>query len=248
MSTKQVAITGAGRGIGREISKVFLREGWRVFGLVRDAKSLEGLAGDVRFISFDATSETSVLAAAKAVAEEAGPLDALVNNAGIALSAPIQKTSTDDFNRIMMVNVTAPFLLCRELGPAMGKAGGRIVNIASTASKRGLKYTTAYCASKHALLGLTRALALELAPRGVTVNTVSPGWTETDMLSASVDRIAKSTGRSAQDARTVIEKMSPMHRVVKPEEVAEVVHFLCVSTAGAAITGSDFTIDAGESA
>jgi NAD(P)-dependent dehydrogenase (short-subunit alcohol dehydrogenase family) len=129
----------------------------------------------------------------------------------------------------------------------MVKAGhGRIVNIASTAAKKGFKYTAAYCASKHALLGLTRSLSLDFAAKNVTVNAVCPGWTETDMFAASVQRIAESTGRSQDEARETLAKMNPMHRPVKPEEVAEVVYFLCASQAGAAITGAEYTIDGGE--
>lgn len=251
MTVRQVAITGAGRGIGRAITERFLREGWRVWALARQQGSLEGLhaRGDLHFVPFEANDERSVLQAAHTLTTEAGHLSALVNNAGIALSAPLHKTTHDDFERTLRVNVTAPFLLCRELTGAMVKAGhGRIVNIASTAAKKGFKYTSAYCASKHALLGLTRALALELAPRGVTVNAVCPGWTETDMFQASVDRIAATTGRSPEEARETLASLNPLRRPIKPAEVAEVVYFLCASEAAAAITGADYTIDGGESA
>jgi NAD(P)-dependent dehydrogenase (short-subunit alcohol dehydrogenase family) len=129
----------------------------------------------------------------------------------------------------------------------MVKSGaGRVVNVTSTAARKGFKFTSAYCASKHALLGLTRALAVELAPRGITVNAVSPGWTDTDMLQASVDNLVKATGRTPKEARAEFEKMNPMGRAVKPEEVAAVVHFLCASPAAAAITGAEYVIDGGE--
>jgi NAD(P)-dependent dehydrogenase (short-subunit alcohol dehydrogenase family) len=120
------------------------------------------------------------------------------------------------------------------------------VNVGSTASKKGFKYTSAYCASKHALLGLSRALSAEFASKNVTVNTVCPGWVDTDMFKASVDRVAQTTGRSQSEARGALESMTPMGRAVKPEEVAEVVYFLCDSPAGAIITGSDYAIDGGE--
>ncbi|MGV3619547.1 MAG: SDR family NAD(P)-dependent oxidoreductase [Archangium sp.] len=247
MTVKQVAVTGAGRGIGRAITSRFLADGWRVWALARQQSALEGLKGDLHFVPFDASSETSVLDAAKKLTTEAGHLSALVNNAGIALSAPMHKTSTEEFNRIMHVNVTAPFLLIRELSGAMVKAGhGRIINIASTAATRGFKYTAAYCASKHALLGLTRSLAMELATKGVTINCVSPGWTDTDMLTNSVERISSTTGRSKEEARQTLEKMNPMNRAVKPEEVADVVNFLVTSPGAAAITGANYSIDGGE--
>lgn len=244
MTVKQVAVTGAGRGIGRSIAERFLEGGWKVWALCRQKPALEG---NVHHVPFDADDERSVMDAARTLTTDAGHLTALVNNAGIAISSPLHKTSTAEFERTMRINVTAPFLLTRELSGAMVKAGhGRIVNIASTAAKKGFKYTAAYCASKHALLGLTRALALELAPKGVTINAVCPGWTDTDMLKASVQRIVDSTGRSVSEAQETFAKMNPLHRPVQPEEVAELVFFLCSSTAGAAITGADYLIDGGE--
>ncbi len=247
MTTKQVAITGAGRGIGRAIAEIFLRQGWVVWALVRQETQLDALSklGDTRYVSFDASDEGSVLEAAKRLQRET--LNALVNNAGVALSSSLAKTTTEEFLRVQRINVTAPFILCRELMPLMAKnGGGRVINIASTASRKGFKYTSAYCASKHALLGLTRALAVEFAAKQITVNAVNPGWTETDMFTASIERIAVATGRSTGDARAALEHMNPLGRAIQPDEVADVVYFLASSTAGAAITGASYDIDGGE--
>lgn len=248
---KQVAITGAGRGIGRAIAERFLADGWRVWALVRDPDSIAPLAplGELHAVTFDAASAESVLAAAAHLTTHAGHLSALVNNAGVALSEPLARTTTDDFLRVQAINVTAPFLLCRELIPAMVKSGeGRVVNVASTAAKRGFKYTSAYCASKHALLGLTRALALELAGRGVTVNAVCPGWTQTDMLTDAVARVAAATHRSLDEAQASIARLTPAGRAILPAQVAAVVHFLCAAAEASAITGAEYTIDGGETA
>lgn len=245
--TKSVAVTGASRGIGKSIARRFVSAGWQVWALARKEADVADLGPTARFVSFDAADEKSVLAAAEVLKKES--VFALVNNAGIALSAPLAKTSVDEYQRIQDINVKAPFLLCRELMPLMAKGqGGRVVNIASTAGRKGFKYTSAYCASKHALVGLTRALAVEYAAKKVTVNTVSPGWTETDMYAATVAKIAQTTGRSAGEARQSLDSMTALGRPVTPDEVAEVVFFLCDSSAGAAITGADYGIDGGETA
>jgi len=193
----------------------------------------------------DVTDEAAVLAACRTVLQ-AGPPRVLVNNAGISLSAPLTKTRTEDLARVMAVNVTAPFLFCRELIPAMATAGGgRVINIGSLTAVRGAKYTSAYCASKHALLGITRALAVEYARKNVTVNQVNPGWVETDMLSSAVGAITQATGRTEAQAREALASMNAMGRIIKPEEVAAVCLFLASEAAGA-ITGSIYAIDGGE--
>jgi NAD(P)-dependent dehydrogenase (short-subunit alcohol dehydrogenase family) len=248
MSGKQVVVTGTGRGIGKSIAQLFLTNKWKVWSLSRQHSAIDGLVGDIEFIPFDAENETSVLAAAEQLNKRA-KVDVLVNNAGIALSAPLHKTSTAEFLKIQAVNVVAPFLLCRELLPLMGKnGGGRVINIASTAAKKGFKYTAAYCASKHALLGLSRALAAEYASKKIVVNTVCPGWTETDMFKATTEKVAATTGRNEEDARGVLEKMNLLNRIVQPDEVAQLVYFLADSPAGSVCTGADFGIDAGEAA
>src|ERR1700751_1409399 len=179
-------VTGANRGIGKAIALGFLRSGWPVVAMARTVESLEQLrqeagplSGRVRPMACDLTDPAQLESAAQALAD-ASPVPAvLVNNAGISLSAPLQRTSSADLLRVLQVNAVAPYVLCRALVPRMAEAGGgRVINIGSIASLKGIRYTSAYCASKHALLGLTRALAVEWGKKGVTVNAVCPGWTD----------------------------------------------------------------------
>jgi NAD(P)-dependent dehydrogenase (short-subunit alcohol dehydrogenase family) len=170
----------------------------------------------------------------------------LVNNAGIAPSAPLVKTSMADFDQTMAINLRAPFVLCQELVPGMvARKFGRVINMASTAGLRGFRYTSVYSASKHALVGLTKSLALELAQSGVTVNAVCPGWVDTPMVERAAERIQKLTGRTEAEARQALSSMHPIGRFVRSEEVAEVCFFLA-SEQAAAITGATYVIDGGE--
>lgn len=251
--SRHVAVTGASRGIGRAIAHRFLRDGWDVWALVRSPESVGPLSADgeakgvLHPVPFDAASEASVLEAAARLSREVPRLEALVNNAGISLSAPLAKTSAAELQRMMAINFTAPYLLCQQLMPAMAKGGGgRVVNVASTAALKGFRYTSGYCASKHALLGMTRALALEFAAKNVTVNAVCPGWTDTDMLAASIDNIVKASGRKPGEAREALRQMNPQGRFVTPAEVAEVVWFLAASDGARAVTGAAYVVDGGE--
>ena len=248
-------VTGANRGIGKAIALAFLRAGWPVVAVARTAESLESLrkeAGELgsrlRPMACDLADSAQLEAAAQALSA-ADPVPAvLVNNAGISLSAPLQKTSTEDLHRVLEVNTVAPYLLCRALVPRMADAGGgRVINIGSIASLKGIRYTSAYCASKHALLGLTRALAVEWGKRNVTVNAVCPGWTDTDMFSQALAAVVQKTGRSAEQAREAVLAANPMGRPVKPEEVAGLVLYLS-SPAAAGLTGAALPVDCGEAA
>jgi len=204
------------------------------------ATSLESLACDV--------ADPEALSATALALQARAPVPAvLVNNAGVSLSAPVEKTGRVEFERVLSINAVAPYLLCAALLPAMARAGGgRIINIASIAGLRGLRYTSAYCASKHALVGLTRALAVEWADRGVTLNAVCPGWTDTDMLQTAVRTVSGKTGRSEEASRAAILAHNPLGRAVRPEEVAALVLHLA-SPLSASLTGAVLPVDGGES-
>jgi len=244
-----VVVTGASRGIGRAVALRFARQGHPVWALARSETDLESLREEVpdrvRPLVVDGEDEAALRAACKKINAEGAP-GVLVNNAGIAPSAPLVKTPMADFDRVMAINVRAPFVMCQELVPGMeARKFGRVINMASTAGLRGFRYTSAYSASKHALLGLTKSLALETAQSGVTVNAVCPGWVDTPMVARATERIQKVTGRSEEEARAALWKMHPIGRFVQPEEVAEVCFFLAGEQAGA-ITGTTYVIDGGE--
>lgn len=248
-SRKFAVVTGASRGIGRAVTLAFAKAGYEVWALARSMDALQDVRaaadGHVRPLRFDAERADDVVAAAETVLK-AGTPEVLINNAGIALSAPLKKTALEDYRRLMAINLEAPFLLCRAIMPAMAEAGGgRVINIASTAGLKGFKYTSAYCASKHGLVGLTRSLAIEYALKNVTVNAVCPGWTDTDMVKTAADNIAKATGRTHEQAREAMAQMNPMAKLIHPEDVAQLCLFLA-SPAARAATGAAFSMDGGE--
>jgi NAD(P)-dependent dehydrogenase (short-subunit alcohol dehydrogenase family) len=227
---QSVVVTGASRGIGAAIVAALANGGWRVHAVARTASALEELArrfpDRVRVHVADVTSDADLERLTAEVMADGAPY-ALINNAGVATSASLAKTSRADVERVLAINTVAPFMLTRAFGPAMAKAGGgRIVNIASIAGFRGVKYSSAYAASKHALLGITRSLALELGERGITVNAICPGWVDTEMLADAVARIARTTGRDETDARTMLAQTNASGRLISPEAVASLCSFL----------------------
>jgi NAD(P)-dependent dehydrogenase (short-subunit alcohol dehydrogenase family) len=240
-------VTGGGRGIGEAIARRLAAGGARVIVTGRDEAAIAAVAKDLGGVALRA--DLGDRAATDALVERVraiGRVDLLVNNAGIAESAPLEKTDDAMWDRVLELDATAPFRLTRALVPAMVAAGwGRVVNIASNAGVNGYGYTAAYCAAKHAMVGMTRALAVDLAKTGVTINAVCPGWVETDMARAAVARIQAKTGRSEAEARASLESMSPQRRMVQPEEVAHVVAMLCAPEARG-VHGQSILVDGGQ--
>jgi NAD(P)-dependent dehydrogenase (short-subunit alcohol dehydrogenase family) len=244
---QHAVVTGGSRGIGKAIAAAFIGQGAAVTIMGRSLESLQSTAEALgaQAVVVDVTQPEAV-ERAFAEARQHGDISILVNSAGNAESAPFHRTGLDLWQRMISVNLTSAFLCTRAVVPGMVERGyGRIVNIASTAALTGYSYVTAYCAAKHGVLGLTRALALELATRGVTVNAICPGYTDTDMFADVVANIVEKTGRSAEEARAELVRRNPQGRLVRPDEVARSVLWLCLPEAEA-ITGQAIAVAGGE--
>jgi 3-hydroxybutyrate dehydrogenase len=249
---KVALVTGGGRGIGRAIALALAEAGADVAVAARSEAQLRQVAGEIMArgrrglaVTCDVAEKDQIHRAVEAVRARLGPVDILVNNAGITVGSKTIDMDDDLWDYILRVNVTGAYLCSKAVLPAMLERGwGRIINIGSTYSRVGRKYTAAYCASKHALLGFTRALALEMAEHHITVNAICPGWVETDMAEAAIENIVAKTGRSPEEARAALEQVSPQKRLIQPEEVARVAVMLAGEGA-AGITGQAIHVDGG---
>jgi len=247
LAGKRALVTGGGRGIGAACARGLAAAGAAVVVCGRGRADLETIANELGGEAFvaDLSDRAATDTMIAAMTAKVGRIDILVNNAGVAESASLEKTTDAMWDRILELDATSPFRIARALVPAMIAAGwGRVVNIASNAGVSGYGYTAAYCAAKHAMVGFTRALAIDLARTGVTINALCPGWVETNLAAEAVARIATKTGRSLAEAKQTLEQMSPQRRMIQPEEVAHAAVMLCADAARG-IHGQTLVIDGG---
>ncbi|MGA7537426.1 MAG: SDR family oxidoreductase [Steroidobacteraceae bacterium] len=252
LSGRHALVTGASRGIGANIAAALAADGAKVSLIGRDAARLADicaqLGGADRAVPIiaDVTQGDSVRAAFAAARRQLGPVHILVNNAGQAVSAKFTEVDEALWNRIIGVNLTGTYLCTREAVPDMLQGGfGRIVNIASVAGLRGAPYISVYATSKHAVIGLTRSLALEYATRNITVNAVCPGYTDTDMVKQAIGNIMRKTGRSESEALATLTATNPQRRLIAPAEVSNAVLWLC-RPGTESVTGQSIVIGGGE--
>jgi 2-hydroxycyclohexanecarboxyl-CoA dehydrogenase len=253
LAGRHALVTGAGRGIGVSIARRLARAGAKLTLVGRSDAPLQALAeelraggSEVRCATADIARRDAVDAAFAAARAGFGRVDILVNNAGQAASAPITKRDDQTWNDMLGVNLSGTYYCMQAALPEMIKNNfGRIVNVASTAGLTGYAYVAAYCAAKHGVVGLTRAVAREVATRNITVNAVCPGYTDTDIVQSAARKIAAVTGRTQADAVQAMTKTNPQGRLVQPEEVAHTVAWLCLPGTES-VTGQSIVVAGGE--
>ena len=253
LAGRVAVVTGGGRGAGAAIARRLAADGAAVIVAARGRAEIEAVAAGLRATGARATAivcDVSIPSSIEELADSARRqfdcVHILVNNAGVAMAAPILRTTLDEWNTALSVNATSAFLCIKAFLPAMLEAGwGRVVNVASTAALSSDRYIAAYAASKHAMLGLTRTAASEVASRGVTVNAICPGFLATEMTEQSVARIVAATGRTREETVAAIARRNPQNRIIAPEEVAAAASYLC-SEAAAGVNGTTLVIDGGE--
>lgn len=249
-SPRHALVTGGGQGIGAAIALTLMQQGCVVTVLGRRLEVVQALAlqhpEHMHAVAADVANPEQITQAFEAARQRFGPVHILVNNAGQAASAPFLKTDLALWQKMLAVNLTGTMLCTQAALPDMLAVGwGRVVNVASTAGQTGYAYVAAYCAAKHGVVGLTRSLALEMAKKGITVNAVCPGYTETDIVATSIENIVAKTGRSEAEARAEFVKSNPQGRLVQPHEVADAVAWLCGPMASA-VTGQAISVAGGE--